>query len=569
MRACAALSNNLCRLTPALIRPPAMRPWHHNTGGQNFFLFGTVFALSGITCVGNTVCPAVNTTHNRSTQTTMTIRTMRSLAAAALGLFAIPLATTTAYGQDEPTAPTIEAVESVAAPESTTEDAAEAAEPEAGTLEEYQAHVATYNPVAEDGTVTDLSPAFPFFAVSMLWTCIGAALVFIMHLGFATLEAGLTQKKNTVNIMFKNVFVICMGLLTYAAIGFNTHYPGDFNGFLSFGGPIGDLNDGDSKTWAYGGLDLAMTGYGDFIFQAMFAATAATIVSGAVAERIKLGSFLVFATVLVAIFYPIAGSWHWGGGFLSKLSTGEFKDFAGSTVVHGFGGAAALAAVIILGPRAGKYLSGGIKPIVGHSMPLATIGALLLWFGWFGFNGASVLSADPAGLGLVFTTTALSAAAGGLSSMLTSFVVLKKPDLSMALNGFLAGLVSITAGADAVGPWAAVAMGAIGGILVVFSVIFLDKIKIDDPVGAISVHGTVGIWGTLAVGLPFFNGGNEEISLVSQIIGIAAVYGFAFVLSFLTFFIIKLVMGVRVSAEEESEGLDIGEHGQEAYMIHD
>jgi Amt family ammonium transporter len=328
------------------------------------------------------------------------------------------------------------------------------------------------------------------------------------------------------------------------------------------------LNDGNSKTWAYGGLSLAMTGYGDFIFQAMFAATAATIVSGAVAERIKLSSFMIFAVVLVAVFYPIAGSWHWGKGFLSTLSSGAFKDFAGSTVVHGFGGAAALAAVIILGPRAGKYLPNGIKPIVGHSMPLATIGALLLWFGWFGFNGASVLSADPALLGLVFTTTALSAAAGGLSSMLVSYLVLKKPDLSMALNGFLAGLVSITAGADSVGPWAAVIMGAIGGGLVVFSVIFLDKIKIDDPVGAISVHGTVGIWGTLAVGLPFFNGGSEAISIVSQIIGIASVYGFSFILSFVLFFIIKMVIGVRVSAEEEAEGLDLGEHGQEAY-VHD
>jgi len=486
---------------------------------------------------------------------------VRALAAAAIAFAVFPMASP-AFGQDEAAPPTTEVAAAAV-------EAEEAAEPESGSLEEYQAHAASYNPVDDDGNVTDLAPAFPFFAVSMLWTCIGAALVFIMHLGFATLEAGLTQKKNTVNIMFKNVFVICMGLLTYAAIGFNTHYPGDFNGFLSFGGPIGDLNDGDGKTWAYGGLALAMTGYGDFIFQAMFAATAATIVSGAVAERIKLSSFMIFAVVLVAIFYPIAGSWHWGGGFLAELSSGAFKDFAGSTVVHGFGGAAALAAVIILGPRAGKYLSGGIKPIVGHSMPLATIGALLLWFGWFGFNGASVLSADPAALGLVFTTTALSAAAGGLSSMLTSFVVLKKPDLSMALNGFLAGLVSITAGADSVGPWAAVAMGAIGGVLVVFSVIFLDKIKVDDPVGAISVHGTVGIWGTFAVGLPFFNGGNEEISLVSQIIGIVSVYGFAFVLSFITFYLIKMVIGVRVSAEEEAEGLDIGEHGQEAYMMHE
>ncbi len=465
-----------------------------------------------------------------------------------------------AHAQDEPAPPPVEEVAPEAeAPPAAAEAAGEA---EAGPVDDYLELVESYGP--------EFAPAFDFFAVSMLWTCIGAALVFIMHLGFATLEAGLTQKKNTVNILFKNVFVICMGLLTYAAIGFATHYPGEagtWNGFLKFGGPIGDLNADGGSNWGYGGLALAMTGYGDFIFQAMFAATAATIVSGAVAERIKLPSFMIYATILVAIGYPIAGSWHWGQGFLNQLSV-PFKDFAGSTVVHGFGGAAALAAVIILGPRAGKYVAGGIKPIVGHSMPLATIGALLLWFGWFGFNGASVLSADPAALGHVFTTTALSAAAGGLASMFTSMIVLKKPDLSMALNGFLAGLVSITAGADAVGPWQAVFMGLFGGILVVFSVVVLDKMKIDDPVGAISVHGVVGIWGTLAVGLPFLNGGNDEISLVSQIIGVASVYIFAFVFSFAIFFIVKAIMGVRVSPEEEAEGLDLGEHGQEAY-VHD
>jgi ammonium transporter, Amt family len=479
---------------------------------------------------------------------------VRALAVAAVALAAVPLAPF-AHSQDE-TSPA--PAEEVAASGPAAADEGE----EAGPVDDYFEMVESYG--------AEYAPAFDFFAVSMLWTCIGAALVFIMHLGFATLEAGLTQKKNTVNIMFKNVFVICMGLLTYAAIGFNTHYPGgheDWNGFLSFGLPIGDLNADGGNTWGNGGLDLAMTGFGDFIFQAMFAATAATIVSGAVAERIKLSSFMIFAVVLVAIFYPIVGSWHWGEGFLNRLDV-AFYDFAGSTVVHGFGGAAALAAVIILGPRAGKYLPGGIKPIVGHSMPLATIGALLLWFGWFGFNGASVLSAKPADLGLVFTTTALSAAAGGLSSMLVSYIILKKPDLSMALNGFLAGLVSITAGADAVGPWASVAMGAIGGGLVVLSVIFLDKIKVDDPVGAISVHGTVGIWGTIAVGLPFFNGGNADISLVSQIIGVASVYLASFGLSFITFFIIKMVIGVRVTPEEEAEGLDIGEHGQEAY-VHD
>jgi len=490
----------------------------------------------------------------RTTPNTMTPRylnKLRFLAAAAFAA-AFALHTPLAYAQDEVAPPPVE----IAA------ETAEADEPEAGSAEEYLALVESYNYVDEEtGDVTDLSVAFDFFAVSMLWTCIAAAMVFIMHLGFSTLEAGLTQRKNTVNILFKNVFIISIGLLTYALMGFNTHYPGDWQieGLLGLGGWIGDLNAGDGMTWAYGGVGLAMTGYGDFIFQAMFAATAATIVSGAVAERVKLPSFMLFATLLVAIAYPIAGSWHWGEGFLSELST-PFYDFAGSTVVHGFGGAAALACVIILGPRAGKYTANGIKPILGHSMPLATIGVFLLWFGWFGFNGGSVLSADPGPLGLVFTTTALAAAAGAVVSMLVSVIVLKKPDLSMALNGVLAGLVSITAGADAVGPLAAIIMGAVGGVIVVVSILFLDKIKIDDPVGAISVHGTVGIWGTIAVALF-----SEDASLVSQIIGVVAVYAFAFIFSFAVFYLIKLVMGVRVSAEEEAEGLDIGEHGQPAY----
>lgn len=411
----------------------------------------------------------------------------------------------------------------------------------------------------------DAAYAFDFFTTSMLWTCIAAAMVFVMHLGFATLEAGLTQKKNTVNILFKNVWIISVGLLTYAAMGFNTHYPVDswqIPGILGINGPISGLTGGDNDTFAYGGTSLAMTAYGDFIFQAMFAATAATIVSGAVAERVKLGAFMIYSTILVAVGYTVAGSWHWGGGFLSSLGGEDgtaFYDFAGSTVVHGFGGAAALAAVIILGPRRGKYTANGIKPILGHSMPLAAIGVFLLFFGWFGFNGGSVLSANPGPLGLVFTTTALAAAAGGVASIIVSMVVLKKPDLSMALNGLLAGLVSITAGADSVGPWQAVLMGAIGGVIVVFSILFFDKIKIDDPVGAISVHGVVGIWGTLAVAI--FGGA----SFVSQLIGVVSVYLFAFIFSFALFFIIKLIMGVRVSEEEEDEGLDVAEHGVPAY----
>jgi Amt family ammonium transporter len=403
--------------------------------------------------------------------------------------------------------------------------------------------------------------AFDFFTTSMLWTVIAAAMVFIMHLGFATLEAGLTQKKNTVNILFKNVWIISVGLLTYAAVGFNTHYPcgsWQIENILGVNGPISGLTGGENDTFGYGGVSLAMTAYGDFIFQAMFAATAATIVSGAVAERMKISAFMIYSTILVAFGYTIAGSWHWGEGFLNQMEN-PFYDFAGSTVVHGFGGAAALAAVIVLGPRAGKYVNGQVKPILGHSMPLAAVGVFLLFFGWFGFNGGSVLSANPGPLGLVFTTTALAAAAGGVASIFTSMIVLKKPDLSMALNGLLAGLVSITAGADAVEPWEAVAMGLIGGVIVVFSILLFDKIKIDDPVGAISVHGVVGIWGTIAVAI--FGGAN----FMSQVIGVAAVYIFAFLFSLILFLILKAVMGVRVSAEEEAEGLDITEHGAPAY----
>lgn len=428
-------------------------------------------------------------------------------------------------------------------------EAGEISEDDAGIHEEYVEMVEGHGFHAY---------AFDFFVTSMLWTVIAAAMVFIMHLGFAMLETGLTQQKNAVNVMFKNVFIISAGIVTYALIGFNTHYPADWiiPNVLGFGGWIGDLNV--DATFGYGGVGLAMTAFGDFIFQAMFAATGATIVSGAVAERVKLPSFMIFVVVFVAIAYPVIGSWHWGEGWLYAM---DFYDFAGSSVVHAFGGFGALACVMILGPRAGKYLAGGkIRPIPAHSFPLATIGVFLLWFGWFGFNGGSVLSAEPADLGLVFTTTALAASSGAIVSILVSWTVIKKPDLSMALNGVLAGLVGITAGADAVGPGSAIIMGGIAGAIVVFSILFFDKIKIDDPVGAISVHGVCGIWGTVAVGIFA-----SEVSFFVQLIGTLAVSAAAFVSAFIIFSIIKAVMGVRVSSDEEAEGLDLGEHGQEAY----
>ena len=313
-----------------------------------------------------------------------------------------------------------------------------AAEEEAGPVDDYQGlldHQGEY------------APAFDFFTTSMLWTCIAAALVFLMHLGFATLESGLCQQKNVVSVLFKNVFIISIGVITYAFCGFNTHYPGDFNGWFSWGSMIGDLNADGGDTWGYGGLGLAMTGFGDFIFQAMFAATGATIVSGAVAERVKLSSFMIFALVFVGFAYPVAGSWHWGGGVLASM---DFKDFAGSTVVHAFGGFGALACVMVLGPRKGKYTENGIKPIPAHSFPLAAIGVFLLFFGWYGFNGGSVHRLIPL-IWDSFSPPQLLALLQVQSERLHCIMgVLKKPDLSMALNGLLAGLVGITANADVI-----------------------------------------------------------------------------------------------------------------------
>ena len=402
----------------------------------------------------------------------------------------------------------------------------------------------------------DPTAADAIFTVNNTWMLVATFLVFIMHLGFASLEAGLTQSKNTVNILFKNVSIIAIGILTYAVCGFNLMYPGEFNGYFGFAGfgitnPIGSAGLIDYAGGAY-------TYFTDFIFQAMFAATAATIVSGAVAERIKLSSFLIFSTVYVAIIYPVAGSWKWGAGWLDQMG---FYDFAGSTLVHSVGGWAALVGAILVGSRLGKYgQNGQIKPILGHNMPLATIGVFLLWFGWYGFNGGSVLSADPGGVSLVFVTTTLAAAAGVIGAMITSWYVSKKPDLSMILNGSLAGLVGITAGADVISPMNSVLVGFIAGIIVVLSVIQLDKLKIDDPVGAISVHLVCGIWGTLAVGI--FSAAH---SLYVQALGVVAYGIFCLIGSILIFTAVKYSIGLRVSEDEEIIGLDIGEHDMESY----
>ncbi len=403
-------------------------------------------------------------------------------------------------------------------------------------------------------------PVQDLFTVNNLWMMIATTMVFLMHLGFATLEAGLTRSKNTVNILFKNTIIPAIGLLSYALIGFGLMYPGaDFaGGFFGFAGFGLSAPEG----WDTNNYNAGYTFFTDFIFQAMFAATAATIVSGAVAERVKLGPFITFSILYVALIYPIVGMWKWGGGFLATLET-PFYDFAGSTIVHSVGGWAALAGAYLLGPRIGKYTAQGMKAIPGHNLPMATIGVFLLWFGWFGFNGGSVLSADPGLVSKVFVTTCLAAAAGAIGALVVSYLKFKTYDITMVLNGILVGLVSITAGADQMGIVDSVVIGLIGGGLVVFGVVLFDKIKIDDPVGAISVHLIGGIWGTLAVGL--FGNLSGMNQVISQLIGIGSVGLFCFGTAFLIFLVLKKTVGIRVDEKEEIEGLDINEHSMRAY----
>lgn len=397
---------------------------------------------------------------------------------------------------------------------------------------------------------------YNFFLVNNTWMLVSTLLVFIMHLGFACLETGLTQSKNTVNILFKNVAVLSISILSFSIVGFGLMYPGDFNGYLGFAnlGLNKPINDTGGIFYANGNY----TYYTDFIFQAMFAATAATIVSGAVAERIKLSSFLLFSFIYVAFVYPVVGSWKWGGGWLQNLG---FYDFAGSTLVHGVGGWAALVGAKLLKPRIGRFgKNATIKPIPGHNMPLASIGVFLLWFGWYGFNGGSVLSANPEAVSLVFVTTTLAACSGVIGAMMASWYFFNKPDLSMTLNGSLAGLVGITAGADIMSPFYSVIIGFAAGLLVVFSVSSIDRMKIDDPVGAISVHLVCGIWGTLAVGLF-----SSSHSLLTQLIGVVCYGATCLITSFLIFYLIKKVIGLRVSYNEELKGLDLSEHDSESY----
>lgn len=405
-----------------------------------------------------------------------------------------------------------------------------------------------------------------------------SVLVIFMNAGFGMLETGFCRQKNAVNILAKNLIVFAIATLAYWAIGYGLMYGGstDDAGVWTGGNPLIGLSgfffNGSSVPYTGAESFEAVTQVVDgteavvnvatgvpeaisFLFQVAFAATAATIVSGAVAERIHFGAFLIFSFLLVAISYPITGHWGWDGGWLSDMG---FADFAGSTLVHSVGGWAALVGAALLGPRMGKYQSGRITALPGHNMGFATLGCLILWIGWFGFNPGSELAAT-ANVPYIAVTTNLAAAAGGVAATFTSWIKDGKPDLSMIINGILAGLVGITAGCNAVDMWEAVVIGLIAGVLVVFSVAFFDAIKIDDPVGATSVHLVNGIWGTLAVGI--FGGAN----IVTQLIGILAIGAFTVVFSAIVWGILKAIIGIRVDQEDELRGLDISEHGMEAY----
>jgi len=395
--------------------------------------------------------------------------------------------------------------------------------------------------------------------VDWFWTCVAAFLVFFMQAGFALVESGFTRSKNVVNIIMKNVMDLSMGAIAFWAIGFGLMFSAT-NGVFGTGEffPNPDVSTADDPNWMYSFL----------IFQTVFAATAATIVSGAMAERTKFSSYLIYSVVVTAIIYPIGGSWAWGSlwhgsGWLEDLG---FIDFAGSTVVHSCGGWVALAGAIVLGARKGKYNpDGSPNALVGHSMPLAALGVFILWLGWFGFNAGSTTSMDGGSFARVAFVTNLSAAAGAIGAMLASWIRFGKPDISMALNGGIAGLVSITAGCYTMTPVGAILTGLIGGVIVFFSVLFFDKIKVDDPVGAISAHGVAGAWGTFACAIPFLCRPGEAGSYGTQLIGIAAVFVWSFATALILFSVIKATVGLRVSEEEEEIGLDITEHGITAY----
>ncbi|WP_297526747.1 ammonium transporter [Thiohalobacter sp.] len=406
--------------------------------------------------------------------------------------------------------------------------------------------------------ITELS-----YALDTFYFLVSGALVMWMAAGFAMLEAGLVRAKNTAEILTKNVALFAIACIMYMVVGYNIMYPGDAVSSVWPGISFLLGEDNTVEAVLAGGDDAPYySGMADFFFQVVFVATAMSIVSGAVAERMKLWAFLFFAVVMTGFIYPLQGYWKWGGGFLDGLG---FLDFAGSGVVHLCGAAAALAGVILLGARKGKYgPNGEVYPIPGANLPLATLGTFILWLGWFGFNGGSELKVSDVGeanaVALVFVNTNMAAAGGVVAAMLTARMLFGKTDLTMALNGALAGLVAITAEPLTPTPLLATIIGAVGGVLVVFSIITLDKLRIDDPVGAISVHGVVGMWGLIAVVLS-----NPDAKLSAQLIGLGTIFAWTFGASFVVWLVLKTIMGIRVSEEEEYEGVDLVECGLEAY----
>ena len=436
--------------------------------------------------------------------------------------------------------------------------------------------VLLWNKAAIAQDTVPLTPEDVQGTLNAIWILVAAILVIFMNAGFGMLETGFCRQKNAVNILSKNLLVFALATLAFWAVGFSLMFSGTENGFI--GGEGFFLSSRNPGTYGLEPFPAGLPTSVFFLFQAAFAGTAATIVSGAVAERIKFVSFIIFSVILTAIAYPITGHWVWSSsGWLGSLG---FHDFAGSTVVHSVGGWAALVGAVILGAREGKYSDGRIRAIPGHNMSIATLGCLILWIGWFGFNPGSELAADEA-VPFIAVTTNLAAAAGGTAATFTSWLRDGKPDLSMIINGILAGLVGITAGCYVVDYWGAVIIGLVAGILVVFSVTFFESLKIDDPVGATSVHLVCGIWGTLAVGIfanpnnstqggaedaiagLFYNGGISQ--LINQIIGVVSIGAFTLIFSVVAWYAIKAIFGIRVSSKEEINGLDIGEHGMEAY----
>lgn len=415
---------------------------------------------------------------------------------------------------------------------------------------------------ADDTEVFDAASAVSesAYAIDNMFLMIAAVLVLFMQAGFAMVESGFNSAKNTVNILFKNMMDLCIGMILYFVIGYGLMYPGDGNGFLAFGQfGIGGI-----------GADAAEAGalapQVDWLFQVAFAATAATIVSGAVAGRLKFGAYLVYSAIITAFVYPISGYWKWGGGWLDAMG---FYDFAGSLVVHAVGGFAALAGAIVLGPRIGRFgKDGKPKAMPGHNLPIAALGVFILLIGWFGFNPGSQLAIvgkdNTDAVMLIAVNTLLAAGAGGVLAMLTTWIIHKKPDLTMAANGVLGGLVGITANCDGVTNVEAIVIGAVAGVLVCLGVKLLDALKIDDTVGAFPVHGLCGMWGGIAVAV-FGSYSDGYGNWMAQIVGSLAIPVWAFVTMFILFSILKAVGMLRVSKEEELRGLDIGEHGEEAY----